>query len=78
MTSVRVSCDCFSLVFQENILPQLMNVAPSSCEELFKRELAKYDPVVADVQSNIVAQQRLLEEIKVTGHAEQAGKCGRR
>jgi hypothetical protein len=36
-----------------------------SYEELFKKELAKYNAITADVQSNVARQEELLKLIKV-------------
>lgn len=36
-----------------------------SYEELFKRELAKFDPVCLEVAKNVDLQQRLLHQLKV-------------
>ncbi|KAJ7189305.1 hypothetical protein O6H91_Y533500 [Diphasiastrum complanatum] len=49
---------------KDNILPKLMTTS-GSYEELFKKELAKYDPISAEVAHNVEAQERLLQQIKV-------------
>eukprot|EP00850_Spirogloea_muscicola_P022347 SM000289S10413 [mRNA] locus=s289:127673:133488:- [translate_table: standard] len=49
---------------KDNILNHLLTTS-GSYEDLFKRELAKYDPVCAEVSQNVQAQQNLLQEIKV-------------
>jgi hypothetical protein len=36
-----------------------------SYEELFKRELSKFDPICVEVAKNVDAQERLLHQIKV-------------
>eukprot|EP00850_Spirogloea_muscicola_P014537 SM000105S13882 [mRNA] locus=s105:279655:285368:- [translate_table: standard] len=48
---------------KDNILNHLLTTS-GSYEDLFKRELAKYDPVCAEVSQNVQAQQNLLQEIK--------------
>jgi programmed cell death 6-interacting protein len=40
-----------------------------SHDDLFKKELAKYDPICADIADNIVAQEQLLLQIQVNRHA---------
>lgn len=54
-------CSC---PFQDNILPKLMTTS-GSYEELFKKELAKFDPICIEVAKNVDAQERLLQQIKV-------------
>ncbi|BBN05739.1 programmed cell death 6-interacting protein [Marchantia polymorpha subsp. ruderalis] len=53
---------------KDNILPKLMTTS-GSYEELFKKELAKFDPVCAGVTKNVEAQERLLHEIKAQNDA---------
>ncbi|GAQ78280.1 Endosomal targeting BRO1-like domain-containing protein [Klebsormidium nitens] len=52
-----------SMKQKDNILPRLMTYS-GSYEELFKKELAKYDAITADVQSNVARQEELLKLIK--------------
>lgn len=39
-----------------------------SHDDLFKKEIAKYDSICADIAENIVAQEQLLLQIQVTRH----------
>ncbi|CAM6101276.1 unnamed protein product [Calypogeia fissa] len=48
---------------KDNILPKLMTTS-GSYEELFKKELAKFDPICIEVAKNVDAQERLLHQIK--------------
>ncbi|KAL3693041.1 hypothetical protein R1sor_006692 [Riccia sorocarpa] len=48
---------------KDNILPKLMTTS-GSYEDLFKKELAKFDPVCAEVAKNIETQERLMQQIK--------------
>ncbi|CAK9200542.1 unnamed protein product [Sphagnum troendelagicum] len=48
---------------KDNILPKLMTTS-SSYEDLFKKELAKYDQVSLEVGRNVEAQERVLQQIK--------------
>ncbi|KAI5065951.1 hypothetical protein GOP47_0018575 [Adiantum capillus-veneris] len=49
---------------KDNILPKLLSTS-GSCEDLFKKELAKYEPVCLEVSKNVQAQERLLQQIMV-------------
>eukprot|EP00249_Psilotum_nudum_P017974 c26581_g1_i1 orf=67-2718(+) len=53
---------------KDNILPKLMSTS-GSYEELFKRELAKYDPICQEVSKNLEAQEKLIQQIKVQNDA---------
>ncbi|KAJ7552040.1 hypothetical protein O6H91_06G039700 [Diphasiastrum complanatum] len=53
---------------KDNILPKLMTTS-GSYEDLFKKELAKYDPVCAEVAHNVEAQERLIQQIKAANDA---------
>ncbi|XP_024535562.1 vacuolar-sorting protein BRO1 isoform X2 [Selaginella moellendorffii] len=53
---------------QDNILPKLMTTS-GSYEDLFKRELAKYEPVSIEVARNVQAQEQLLHEIEAHNNA---------
>jgi len=48
---------------KDNILPKLMTTS-GSYEDLFKKELAKYDQVSVEVSRNVEAQERVLQQIK--------------
>jgi len=48
---------------KDDILPKLM-VGVGSHDDLFKKEIAKYDPICADIADNIVAQEQLLLQIQ--------------
>ena len=41
----------------------MMN-AMGSREDLFKRELGKYDPIVREVESNVAAQRQTLQRLE--------------
>ncbi|KAG2490070.1 hypothetical protein HYH03_011535 [Edaphochlamys debaryana] len=45
---------------RDNVLPRLMATQPQNHDALFKEELKKYDPLVADVDKNLAAQEALL------------------
>lgn len=53
---------------KDNILPKLMSTS-GSYEDLFKKELAKYDPICQEVSKNVEAQDRLLQQIKMQNDA---------
>ena len=53
-----------NVIFQDNILPKLMTTS-GSYEDLFKKELEKYDQICQEVQKNVDAQDRILQQIKV-------------
>ncbi|KAH6554861.1 hypothetical protein KP509_1Z301200 [Ceratopteris richardii] len=53
---------------KDNILPKILSTS-GSCEDLFKRELAKYDPICAEVSKNVEAQGRLLLQIMMQNKA---------
>eukprot|EP00252_Welwitschia_mirabilis_P019453 TRINITY_DN4515_c0_g1_i1.p1 TRINITY_DN4515_c0_g1~~TRINITY_DN4515_c0_g1_i1.p1 ORF type:complete len:888 (+),score=181.72 TRINITY_DN4515_c0_g1_i1:183-2846(+) len=48
---------------KDDILPKLMATS-GSYEDLFKRELAKYEPVCKEISQNIEAQQELIQQIE--------------
>ncbi|GJP84309.1 hypothetical protein CLOP_g14369 [Closterium sp. NIES-67] len=48
---------------RDNILAQLMN-APGSQDELFKREVAKYDPLCQQVDANIAQQRKAMQQLE--------------
>lgn len=48
---------------KDNILPKLMTTS-GSYEDLFKKELGKYDMVSQEVSRNIEIQERLIHQIK--------------
>uniref|UniRef100_A0A0E0MAT5 BRO1 domain-containing protein n=1 Tax=Oryza punctata TaxID=4537 RepID=A0A0E0MAT5_ORYPU len=47
---------------KDDILPKLMT-SVGSHDDLFKKEISKYDPVCAEIADNIVAQEQLLLQI---------------
>lgn len=55
--------DAFMLV-QDDILPKLMATAGSS-EDLFRKEISKYDNICEEIAQNINAQEQLLLQIQV-------------
>ena len=50
--------------FQDDVLPKLMTSA-GSYEDLFRKEIAKYDPICEDIAQNIEGQEQLLLQIQV-------------
>lgn len=50
---------------QDDILPKLM-ATTGSHEDLFRKEIAKYDPVCVEISQNIDAQEQLLLQIQVS------------
>eukprot|EP00250_Pteridium_aquilinum_P008898 c18291_g1_i1 orf=497-3190(+) len=53
---------------KDNILPKLMTTS-GSYEDLFKRELGKYDKICQEVSKNVEAQEKLLQQIKMQNGA---------
>lgn len=53
---------------KDNILPKLMATS-GSVDELFKKELTKYDPICLEVSKNVQAQERLLLQIMMQNRA---------
>lgn len=53
---------------KDNILPKLMTTS-GSYEDLFKRELGKYDQICQEVSKNVDAQEKLLQQIKMQNGA---------
>lgn len=51
--------------FQDDILPKLM-AGTGSHEDLFKKEMAKYDPICQEIAKNIEAQEQLLLQIQAS------------
>lgn len=51
--------------FQDDILPKLM-AGTGSHEDLFKKEIAKYDPICQEIAKNIEAQEQLLLQIQAS------------
>lgn len=49
---------------QDNILPKLM-ASTVSQEDLFKKEISKYDQICEEISQNINAQEQLLLQIQV-------------
>lgn len=49
---------------QDNILPKLM-ASTISQEDLFKKEISKYDQICEEISQNINAQEQLLLQIQV-------------
>ena len=52
---------------QDDILPKLM-AGVGSHDDLFKKEISKYDSICAEIADNIVAQEQLLLQIQVSRH----------
>ncbi|XP_051188501.1 vacuolar-sorting protein BRO1 [Lolium perenne] len=48
---------------KDDILPKLM-AGVGSHDDLFKKEISKYDPICAEIADNIVAQEQLLLQIQ--------------
>lgn len=53
---------------KDNILPKLLSTS-GSCDDLFKKELAKYDPICVEVSKNVQAQEMLLKQIMMQNRA---------
>lgn len=51
-------------VVQDNILPKLMT-STGSHEDLFRKELSKYDNICEEIAKNLEAQEQLLMNIQV-------------
>lgn len=51
-------------VTQDDILPKLMTFTGSQ-EDLFRKEIAKYDHICEEISQNIEAQEQLLLQIQV-------------
>ena len=51
-------------LLQDDILPKLM-ASTGSHEDLFKKEIAKYDQICEEIAQNIEAQEQLLLQIQV-------------
>lgn len=51
--------------FQDDILPKLM-ATTGSHEDLFRKEIAKYDQICEEISQNIDAQEQLLLQIQVS------------
>lgn len=49
---------------QDDILPKLMT-STGSYEDLFRKEIAKYDHICEEIAQNIEAQEQLLMQIQV-------------
>lgn len=49
---------------QDDILPKLMTITGSH-EDLFRKEISKYDHICEDIAHNIEAQEQLLYQIQV-------------
>ena len=54
----------FSNMFQDDILPKLMT-STGSYEDLFRKEISKYDHICEEIAQNIEAQEQLLLQIQV-------------
>jgi len=51
-------------MYQDDILPKLMT-STGSYEDLFKKEIAKYDSICKEISQNIESQEQLLMQIQV-------------
>jgi programmed cell death 6-interacting protein len=49
-------------------LPKLM-AGVGSHDDLFKKEISKYDSICSEIADNIVAQEQLLLEIQASKHS---------
>lgn len=54
-----------SLLLQDDILPKLM-ASTGSQEDLFKKEIAKYDQICEEIAQNIEAQEQVLLQLQVS------------
>lgn len=68
---VLLFCMCNALAYalsyvwlQDDILPKLMT-STGSYEDLFRKEIAKYDNICEDIAQNLEAQEQLLLQIQV-------------
>lgn len=58
-------CWAYIYIFpQDDILPKLMT-STGSYEDLFRKEISKYDHICEDIAQNIEAQEQLLLQIQV-------------
>lgn len=58
---------CWAYIYicpQDDILPKLMT-STGSYEDLFRKEISKYDHICEDIAQNIEAQEQLLLQIQV-------------
>lgn len=58
---------CWTYIYicpQDDILPKLMT-STGSYEDLFRKEISKYDHICEDIAQNIEAQEQLLLQIQV-------------
>lgn len=55
----------FYIYHQDDILPKLMT-STGSHEDLFKKEITKYDHICEEIAQNIDAQEQLLLQIQVS------------
>lgn len=56
--------DFIFVYWQDDILPKLLATSGSH-EDLFKKEIAKYDSICEEIAQNIEAQEQLLLQIQV-------------
>lgn len=54
----------FLIWLQDDILPKLMT-STGSYEDLFRKEISKYDHICEEIAQNIDAQEQLLLQIQV-------------
>jgi programmed cell death 6-interacting protein len=54
----------FYIWLQDDILPKLMT-STGSYEDLFRKELSKYDHISEEIAQNMEAQEQLLLQIQV-------------
>ena len=52
------------MLLQDDILPKLMT-STGSYEDLFRKEISKYDNICEEISRNIEAQEQLLLQIQV-------------
>jgi hypothetical protein len=67
MLSCTILCTDKIYLYQDDILPKLM-AGVGSHDDLFKKEISKYDPISAEIADNIVAQEQLLLQLQVSEH----------
>lgn len=53
------------MLLQDDILPKLMT-STGSYEDLFRKEISKYDNICEEISRNIEAQEQLLLQIQVS------------
>jgi hypothetical protein len=66
--SCTILCTDKIYLYQDDILPKLM-AGVGSHDDLFKKEISKYDSICSEIADNIVAQEQLLLQIQASKHS---------